>query len=114
MIVIGPRRDDQVGLPLADLARDRPAVFQGWQQLAIVDIKDVRFDSQDLGAALHLGGPAAGKQCTRHLVMSNIPVGYTHELDLASGLGPACRGSTRRELAVIGMSPEDNHPQRFL
>ena len=67
VVVVGPGRDHHVGLPLADLPGDRPAVLQGRHQLAVVDVEHLGLDAQDLGALLDLGGAAAGEDGAGHL-----------------------------------------------
>ena len=48
-----------------------------------------------------------------HLVVAYVAVGHTHELDLVPELDPSRGGSTDRELAVVRMGPENDHPKRF-
>ncbi len=113
MIIIGARRDDNVSLPLANLARNRAAVFQGRQQFAIVNVEDFGLDPQDLGAALHFGGSPSSQDGACHLIVANVAVGHAHELDLVPELDPARGGSTGREFAVVRMGPENDDLKRF-
>ena len=61
VIVVGAMCDHHVGVPLADFAGDRPAVFERRQQFPIVDIEYLGLDAQDLGAFLDLGRAAPGQ-----------------------------------------------------
>jgi hypothetical protein len=45
MVIVGARSDDDVSLPLANLAYDLFADFQGRQELAVVVIKHLVFDA---------------------------------------------------------------------
>ena len=109
--IVGARRDDDVGLPLANLASNRAAVFQGRHQLAVVNLEDFGLDPQDLGAALHLGGSTAGQDGPCHLVVAYVAIG--HELDLVPELDPSRGGSTGREFAIVRMGPKDDHAKWF-
>ena len=61
---------------------------------------------------LDLGRPTAGQNRTRHLVMADVAVGHTHELDLVAKHRPTRRRSPRLQLAVVGVGTEDNDPHR--
>ena len=89
-----------------------PAVFQGRQQLAVVDIEHLGLDAQDLGALLDLGRPAASEDGAGHLVVADVAVGHADELDLVAQLGPPRGRAAGFELAVVGMGAEDDDPQR--
>ena len=110
VIVVGPMRDHHVGLPLADLAGDDPAVFQGRQQLAVVDIEHLGFDAQNLGALLDLGRAATGEDGPGHLVVADVAVGHADELDLVAQLGPPRGRAAGFQLAVVRMRAEDDDP----
>ena len=112
VVVVGPVGDHDVGLPLADLAGDRPAVLQRRQQLAVVDVQHLGLDAQDLGASLDLGGAAAGEVRAGHLVVADVAVGHADELDLVARAWPSARGPAGLELAVVGMGAEDDDPER--
>ncbi len=110
MVVVGPVRDHDVGLPLADLAGDRSPILEGGQQLAVVDVEHFRGDAEDLRALLDLGRAAAGEHRSRDLVVPNVAVRDAHELHRVTELGPTRCRPAGVELAIVGMSAEDDDP----
>ena len=61
---------------------------------------------------LDLGGAPASEDRAGHLVMADVAVGHADELDLVAQLGPPRGRAAGLELAVVGMGPEDDDPQR--
>src|SRR5208337_2083464 len=94
-------------------ARGRSCRVTGARLSARRNVEDFGLDPQDLGAALDLGGPTAGQEGHRYLMVAYVAVGHAHELDLVPELDPARGCFPGREFAVVRMGPENDHPKRF-
>ena len=65
VVVVGAVAHHDVGLPLADEPRDRPAVLQRGQQFAVVDVQHLGGDAEDVVPPVRpppCGGAPAGRR----------------------------------------------------
>ena len=94
MVIVGPRRHHDVGVPLANGADHLPAHFERGHQFAIVVVHDLVFgDARGGGpipavsAYLRLASAAAA-----HLLVAGVAVGDRNEFHRRPGLHELGRG----------------------
>ena len=75
MIVIRAGCNDNVSFPLADLADNLLADFQGRQELAVVVIEDFVFDADASPGLYRFSAPALGECFSAHRLVPGIAVG---------------------------------------
>jgi len=75
MIVIRAGCNDNVSFPLADLADNLLADFQGRQELAVVVIEDFVFDADASCRFLRFGTPALGEFLSVLRLVTSVAVG---------------------------------------
>ena len=112
VVIVGAVAHDDVGLPIADQARDCPAILERRRELAVVDVHDGRFDAEDPGALGHFRRSAASQRAAGLLEVTNVAVGHRHELHLVPLSRPQRRHSTGLELGIVWMRAEGDYSQR--
>ena len=104
--------EDDVGLPLANQARDGAAVLECRLQLAVVNVEHLGGDAEDLRGCERLLGAPPGQRAARFAPVPDVAVGDRDELDLVSERRPFRRRSRHAQLVVVGMRPERDDPKR--
>src|SRR5258707_1261940 len=111
MVVVRPVADADVGLPLADEARDLAPVLERHHQLAVVVVEYLGLDAEDLGRLLRFRAAAQGQWPARDAPVADVAVGDGHALELVPGRGPLGGHPGRVELAIVGMGAERDDAQ---
>ena len=111
MIVIGPRRENHVGVPLANPPDHLQPDIEAGQQFSVVIVENLVGDSQAPPGLLGLQTPALGQRPSTFRLMPCVTVGHRDELDCVSQRRKLRRSPARPDVAIIGMSAERNHPQ---
>lgn len=108
MIVVGARGDDHVGFPFTDEPGDEPAVLEGGQQLAVVDVEDLGGDAQDLVGLLGLGFAAVGQGSPGLPPVADVAVGNGDQLHVMSFGGPEGGDAADLDFAIIRVGAKDD------
>ena len=111
VVVVRPVADDDVGLPVANLARERATRFEVHLELAIVDVEHVRGDPENPRALLDFLVPADGERPTRLAEVTDVAIGRRDELHLVALRRPQRRNAGGLQLGVIGMRAKDDDAQ---
>ena len=114
MVVVRPRRHDQVGPKRADQLDDPAAVFQRRQQLAIVDVEQLVADADRRAGCGGLGAAALGQPRPADLVMPSIAIGHRDKQHLVALPRVQRRHAAGGEIAVVGVCAEHEHAQSLL
>ncbi len=112
MIVVRPRREHQVGLPLADLADDLLAHLQRRKQLAVVIVEDDVFDADALAGLDGFGAPPCRERAAAFGLMAGVAVGDRDEADLVAQRGPFRGRAAGADVAVVRVRAERDDVQR--
>ena len=111
MVVVGPRREDEVGPELADDADHLPAHVQVGHELAVVVVEDQVVGADHGAGAAGLRRPPSGERPPAHRLVAGVAVRQRDETHDVAPL--AVEG--HRPPAVVGvvrMRADDEHPQR--
>jgi hypothetical protein len=115
VIVVGPRRENDIGLPLANRADHLQPHFEGGHQLAIVVIHDLVFgDAEPAGRFLGLDVPAPGQCDAAHFLVAGVSVGDRNEFHRGPGLDEFRGRAAEFAVAIVRVGPESDHPERSL
>ena len=88
VIVVRPMAQHDVGLPVADEARDGLAILERRRQLAVVDVEHFVLDAEDARAVGDLRLAPLGERPAGHLEVSDVAVGHRDELHFVAARGP--------------------------
>ena len=107
VVVVRPRREHDVGVPLPDLADDLLAHVHGGHELAVVVVE--RFVFRDAEPPRRLLRPPRrrrGERAAAFGLVAGVAVGDGDELDLVAQRGPLGGGAAGLLVAVVGMGAE--------
>ena len=99
VIVVGPRREHDIRIPLPDAPDDLFPHGQRGQQFAVMVVEHFVRDAQPPSGLLRFGAATFGQRAASHRLMAGIAIGHGNELD---------RGAQRAELSK--MVPQVWHP----
>jgi len=112
MIVVGPGRKDQVGLPLANLADDLLADLQRGHQFGVVVVEHLVFgDAQPAGRLFGLGPATIGQHAAALRVVPGVAVRDREELHLVAHGGIERRRAAHFDVAVVRVRPNAQNAQ---
>ena len=110
MIIVGTRRQHDVGVPAANLADNFLAHFERGQQFAIVIVQNFVLDSQAPRGFLGLAQPPLRQCGAAHGLMAGIPIGDRNELDRVAQARKQCGRSRCANIAIVRMRAERDDP----
>src|SRR5207247_78206 len=111
VVVIWTVADDNVRLPVADQAADRPAVLHGHHEFTVVDVEHLGLVSKNLGALLDFRRAALSKGPARHAPVADVTVRAGDEFDVVTLCGPLGTCSTGAQFAVVRVRAKDDDAQ---
>jgi hypothetical protein len=111
MVVVGPRRQNQVGFPLPDLADDFLARLERREQLAVVVVEDHILDPDSTSGLLRLRPPARRQCPTPFRLVTRVAVRDRNEADVMSHRGEFRRGTARALIAIVRVGAKRNDVQ---
>jgi hypothetical protein len=106
VIVIRPRRQHEISVPLAYLTNDLQTHIEGRQQLAVVVVEDDILDADPPSRFLCLGAPPSGQRAAALRLMTGVAVGDGHESHAVAERGILGRRTAGALVAVVRMRPE--------
>ena len=111
VIVVWTVTDDDVRLPVADQAADRPTVLHGHHEFTVVDVEHLGLVAKDAGALPDFRRAALSQASTRHAPMADVTVCTGHKFDMVTLRGPLCACSAGAEFAVVRVRPKNDDAQ---
>ena len=112
VVVVGPVRKDEVGVPFPDQAGDGLAVLQRGQQLAIVDVEHLDLGAHAAGGFLDFRGAAFGELAPGHFPMPDVAVGAGDQFYLMPELRPLEGTASDLELRIVRVRAEGDDAER--
>ena len=110
MVIIGPRGEHHIGVPLPDSPDNLFTHWDSWQQLAIMVVEHFIRNAEPAPGLRSLCAPPFGQRSTTFALMPGVTVGHRHELDVMSHACKQCCRPACPYVAVIRMRPKCNHP----
>jgi len=111
VVVVRTMTHDNVCTPFADQAHKGSPVFEARHNLTIVNVKNFGFDTEDLCAALNLGGAALGQGTTSRTPVADIAVRTGDKLDVMPPGRPHSRYAPGTKFVVVRMCAEADDTQ---
>lgn len=106
MVVVGPMRDDDIGLVLPHGADDPATVLESGQQRAVEVVEDNRVGAHRRGAGVRFGSPDLGQLGPTQFLVTGAPICHGEKTGRPATAGPK-RGQARRlNFAVVGVSSD--------
>src|SRR5262245_26759767 len=111
VIIVRPRAEHYVGLPLSDQPGDGPTIFNRRQQLAVVNVQHLRLNAERLGASFHFRRAPERQRPAGHREMADVAVGSRHEFYLVPLRGPLRGHACRFQFAIIRVCAKCDNSQ---
>ncbi len=109
MVIVGPRREHNVGLPLSNGSNDLPAHLEGWQQFSIMIAQDLVFgDSEAARGLLCFRITAPGERAAALLLMAGISIGDGKKFHCIAGLRKLRGGAGEFAIAVVRVGADSD------
>ena len=111
MIVVRPRREDEVRVPLPNLPDDLLAHRERRQQLAVVIVEDDVLDADSATGFARFGATPRGERAAAFGLMAGVAVGHRHESHAVAEGRVLRRNASGALIAVVGMRAERDDVQ---
>ena len=111
VIIVGPRRQDEVGFPLPDLANDLLSRVQARQQLAVVIVEDDVLDPDAASRFPRFRAPPGGQRAASLRLVSRVAVGDGDEPHPVAERGVLGGDAARSLITVVRMGAKRDDVQ---
>jgi hypothetical protein len=111
VVVVGPRREHDIRVPLTYAPDDLLADVERGQKLAIVVIEHFVGDAETPAGFLSFGAAAFGERAAAFDLVAGVAVGDRHKFHSGAERAEPGGRAGGPDVAIVGMRPESNNTQ---